>query len=84
MLDDCICSTLDGKYSTPSGAPDLLDRMQYTQARLLMNMMASAVHLMVNPVHRLANTVHSSEAPEVQHGLHSTLDGKSSALKRGS
>ena len=47
--------------------------MQYIQVGLLKYSMASAVHLMVNPVHLLANAVHPSEAPDVHHGISSTL-----------
>ena len=53
--------------------------MQYTQVKLLMYMMAYAVHLLANTVHQvrlliytigyvvhlMTNTVHPSEAPEV-------------------
>ena len=39
MLDDGICSTPVGKYSTSSGAPDVL------------YMTVSTVHLMANAVH---------------------------------
>ena len=53
-----------------------------------MNITGYAVHLIANPsgapdvlyiifsiVHLMANAVHPSGAPEVQHGLHSKLDG---------
>ena len=53
MLDDDICSTIDGK-------------MQYTQVRLLMYMMAYAVHL-------IANAVHTSGAPDVLYIVFSTV-----------
>ena len=56
MLDDGICSTPVGKYSTPSEAPDVL-------------------YVTVSTFHLVANAVHPSRAPEVQHGLCSTLDG---------
>ena len=42
--------------------------LQYTQVSFLVYIMACAVHLM-------ANAVHKSEAPEVNDGLSSTLDG---------
>ena len=60
----------------------------YTQARLLVNMMADAIHLIANTVHPsgapnvlcmivstvnfMANAVHPSEAPDVHDGICST------------
>ena len=65
MLDDGLCSTLDGKCST--------------QVKLLMYMMAHSVHLLAYAVHHvrllismigyadqlMANAAHPSEAPDV-------------------
>ena len=77
-VHDGICSTLDGKCSTPmrllmymmayAAQPAHLLANTVHQVRFLIYMMGYAVHLM-------ANAVHPREAPEVHHDLCSTLDG---------
>ena len=62
MLDDGLCSTLDGKCSTPKWGS-----WSAPQCCYWCYMMAYAVHLM-------ANAVHPSEASDVHDCLCSTLD----------
>ena len=85
MLDEGICSTLDGKCSTPKWGSWCTwwhmqytrCQMQYTQVRLLMYMMAYAVQL-------CGKYSIPSEAPDLHDRICSTLDGKCSAPKWGS
>ena len=69
--------------------------MQCTTVRLLMHMMASAVHWLesalhpselpdvhnASAVHLMVNAAHPSEAPDVHDGIYSTPVGKCSTPK---
>ena len=67
-VHDGTCSTPVGKYSTPSGAPDVLYMTVST-----VHLMTNAVHQvgllkysMASVVHFMANVVHPSVAPDVR------------------